>query len=113
MGIYSVASGESIGAVRTVGAHGVLSRGGWAQAQLNFAKKWQVNLAYGVDNPEASELPVGNRNRNQQYMANIIDRLTRNVSASLEYRRILTDYRNQPFANERGDHVDLGVAYLF
>jgi hypothetical protein len=46
-------------------------------------------------------------------MANVIDRLTRNISLSLEYRRILTDYRNQMTANERGDHVDLGLAYIF
>jgi hypothetical protein len=95
LGIYAVASGEDVGAVATAGAHGVLSRGGWAQAQFNFSKQWQFNLAYGIDNPEASELPVGARNRNQQYMANIIDKLTRNINASLEYRRILTDYRNQ------------------
>ncbi len=113
LGIYGVATGEAIGAVRTPGAHGVLSRGGWVQAQFNFAKQWQLNLAYGIDNPQASELPVGNRNRNQQYMANIIDKLTKNINASVEYRRILTDYRNQLFANERGDHIDLGVAYIF
>ena len=113
LGIYGSASGESVGAVGTAGAHGVLSRGGWAQAQFNFMKQWQVNLAYGIDNPKASQIPIGNRNRNQQYMANIIDRLTKNISASVEYRRILTDYRNQIFANERGDHVDLGLAYTF
>jgi hypothetical protein len=113
LGIYSVASGESIGAVGTVGAHGVLSRGGWAQLQFNPDKKWQFNLAYGVDQPDDKQIAVGARSRNQQYMANVIERLTRNISASLEYRRILTDYRNQLPSNERGDHIDLGVAYIF
>lgn len=113
LGAYGVALGESIGDVGTAGAHGVLSRGGWVQAQMNFTKQWQVNLAYGIDAPNTTELAVGERNRNQQYMANIINKLTRNISLSVEYRRILTDYRNQIFANERGDHVDLGVAYIF
>jgi hypothetical protein len=113
LGIYSVASGESIGAVGTVGAHGVLSRGGWAQLQFNPDKKWQFNLAYGVDQPDDKQIAVGARSRNQQYMANVIERLTRNISASLEYRRILTDFRNQLPGNERGDHIDLGVAYIF
>ena len=113
LGIYAVANGEAVGAVGTPGAHGVLSRGGWVQGQFNFTKQWQLNLAYGVDAPDAAELPVGNRNRNQQYMANIINKLTRNINLSIEYRRILTDYRNQVFANERGDHIDLGMAYLF
>ena len=113
LGIYAVANGEAIGAVGTAGAHGVLSRGGWAQGQFNFTKQWQLNLAYGIDAPQANELPVGNRSRNQQYMANIIDKLTKNINASVEYRRILTDFRNQPFGNERGDHIDLGLAYIF
>jgi len=113
LGIYSVASGEAIGAVGTAGARGVNSRGGWAQMQFNWTKKWQTNLAYGIDQPDDAKLPVGNRSRNQQYMANVIDRMTRNIALSLEYRRILTDYRNQLTADERGDHVDLGLAFIF
>ena len=113
LGIYAVANGEAIGAVGTAGAHGVESRGGWIQGQFNFTKQWQMNLAYGLDAPNASQIPVGNRSRNQQYMANIIDKLTRNINASIEYRRILTDFRNQSFGNERGDHIDLGIAFIF
>jgi hypothetical protein len=113
LGVYSVASGEAIGAVGTVGAHGVLSHGGWAQLQFNWTKQWQTNIAYGIDQPDDAEIAVGARSRNQQYMANVIDRLTRNISLSLEYRRIVTDYRNQLAADERGNHVDLGLAYIF
>jgi hypothetical protein len=113
LGIFSVASGEAIGAVGTHGARGVTSRGGWGQLQFNWTKKWQTNIAYGIDQPDDSELAVGSRSRNQQYMANVIDRMTRNISVSLEYRRILTDYRNQLSSNERGNHVDLGLAYIF
>ncbi len=113
LGIYAVASGEAIGAVGTIGGRGVLSRGGWAQMQINFTKQWQMNLAYGVDQPDDAQILVGARSRNQQYMANVIDRITRNISASFEYRRILTDFRNQLPGNERGDHLDLGVAYIF
>jgi hypothetical protein len=113
LGIFSVASGEAIGAVGTPGARGVTSRGGWGQLQFNWSKKWQTNIAYGIDQPDDAELSVGSRSRNQQYMANVIDRMTRNISVSLEYRRILTDYRNQLTSNERGDHVDLGLAYIF
>jgi hypothetical protein len=113
LGIYSSASGESIGAVGTVGAHGVESRGGWIQAQFNFNKQWQTNLAYGIDAANAAELPVGSRSRNQSYIGNVIYKVNLNIALSLEYRRILTDYRNQLTANERGDHVDLGIAYSF
>ena len=77
------------------------------QAQYNFTRKWQVNLAYGIETPTASEIPVGNHWRNQNDMGNLIYNLSNNVTFAWEYRRILTDYRNQIFANERGDHVNL------
>jgi hypothetical protein len=113
LGIFSVATGEAVGAVGTTGEHGVLSRGGWAQAQFNFNPKWQVNLAYGIDAPKATELPVGNRNRNQTYMGNLIYKFSPHVNFAWEWRRFLTDYRNQLAGNERGDHANLGIAYIF
>jgi hypothetical protein len=113
LGTYSATNGEAIGAVGTVGAHGVESRGGWSQAQWSFNRQWQLNLGYGIDAPNASQLPVGNRSRSQTYMGNIIYKLNLNVSLALEYRRLLTDFRNQILANERGEHIDLAVAYQF
>ncbi len=113
LGIYSSAAGEAIGAVRTVGGHGVESRGGWMQGQFNFTKQWQFNLAYGIDAPNASELPVGNRSRNQTYTGNVLYKWRPNVIFGWEYRRLLTDYRNQLFADERGDHANMSVAYQF
>jgi hypothetical protein len=113
LGIFSVASGESVGAVGTPGAHGVFSRGGWAQAQVNFNTKWQFNLAYGIDQPKASELPVGSRDRNQSYMANLMYKLNSSITFAWEYRRFLTDFRNQLAADNRGDQANLAVAYGF
>jgi len=113
LGIFSVTSGEAVGAVGTAGEHGVLSRGGWLQAQFSLNPKWQVNLAYGVDQPDAAELPVGNRDKNQTYMGNLMYKLTSSVTFAWEYRRMLTDFRNQLFADERGDQSNLAVVYGF
>jgi len=113
LGIFSVASGEAVGAVGTAAEHGVLSRGGWMQAQFNFNPKWQVNLAYGIDQPDAVELPVGNRDRNQTYMGNLMYKLNSTVTFAWEYRRMLTDFRNQLFADERGDQANMAVVYSF
>jgi hypothetical protein len=113
LGIYSVTAGEEVGAVGTPGEHGVESRGGWIQAQFDFTKAWQVNLGYGLEVPNASELPVGNRWRNQTYMANLIYKLTHDVFFAWEYRRLITDYRDQFFADERGDHINLAVGFSF
>jgi len=113
LGIFSVTAGEAVGAYGTTGGHGVESRGGWTQGQLNFTKRWQMNLGYGLEIPNASQLPVGNRWRNQTYMANIMFKLNPAVTFAWEYRRILTDYRNQIFGNERGDHLNFAAGYIF
>jgi hypothetical protein len=113
LGIFSVASGQSILAVGTPGEHGVETRGGWAQAQLTFTPKWQLNLAYGIEVPNASQLPVGNRWRNQSYMGNVMYKPSPFVTFAWEWRRMLTDFRNQQAANERGDHVNMAVSYVF
>ena len=113
LGIFSVATGETVLPVGTAGQHGVFSRGGWMQAQFNIDAQWQVNLSYGIDAPRANELPVGNRNRNQTYIGNIMYKLSPYITFAAEYRRFLTDFKNQLFANERGDHANLAIAYSF
>ena len=113
LGIFSATSGEVVLPPGTPGQHGVEARGGWAQAQVNFNARWQANLAYGLEAPKAGQLPVGNRSKNQTYMGNIMFKVSPALTFAWEYRRLLTDFRNQPFANERGDHVNLGIAYSF
>jgi len=46
-------------------------------------------------------------------MANLMYKLSSSVTLAWEYRRLLTDFRNQLLADERGDHVDLALANLF
>jgi len=113
LGIFSATSGEVVLPPGTPGQHGVEARGGWAQAQVNFNARWQANLTYGLESASAAQLPVGNRSRNQTYMGNIMFKVSPALTFAWEYRRLLTDFRNQPLANERGDHVDLGIAYMF
>ncbi|HWD97920.1 MAG TPA: hypothetical protein VG345_02745 [Bryobacteraceae bacterium] len=113
LGIFSVTSGEAIQPVGTFGDRGVRSSGGWAQAQFNFTQKWQLNLAYGIDDPKVRDITAGSRTRNQTYMGNIMYKYTPHATVAWEYRRILTDFRNQSFANERGDTANLALGYTF
>jgi hypothetical protein len=114
LGIFSVASGEAILPIGSaVGTAGVLSRGGWSQLQVNFTPKWQMNLAYGIDQPRSSDLRVGDRVRNQTYMTNLMYKYTPHITFAWEWRRFLTDFKAQRTANERGDHANLGIAYIF
>ncbi len=113
LGIYSVTAGEAIEPVGSLGDLGVRSSGGWMQAQYSFNTRWQMNLAYGIDSPNVHDLPVGSRTRNQSYMGNIMYKLTPHATIAWEYRRLLTDFRNQLTANERGDTANLALAYIF
>ena len=113
LGIYSVASGESVLPVGTPGQNGVRSLGGWSQLQFNFNPKWQTNLAYGIDSERNLYLRTGDRNKNQTYTGNLIYKYSPHVNFALEWRRFLTTWKNQQFANENGDHINLAIAYLF
>ena len=53
LGLYGGSLGQSILPVGTPGQHGVETRGGWTQAQVNFTKQWQMNLDYGIEVPNA------------------------------------------------------------
>lgn len=113
LGIFSVNSGQAILPVGTAGEHGVESRGGWIQAQFNVNPKWQVNLGYGIDIANMSQLPTGDRSKNQTYMGNLMYKFSPHVTFAWELRRFLTNFRNQQFANEQGDQANMAVAYAF
>ena len=113
LGIFSVSTGQAILPVGTVGQHGVESRGGWSQAQFNFNPKWQANLSYGIDADRNRNLRTGDRNKNQTYVGNVIYKYSPSVNFAWEWRRFLTNFKNQQFANEIGDHFNMAVAYIF
>lgn len=113
LGMFSVETGQALGAPGGIGALGVHSSGGSTQAQLNLNPKWQVNLVYGIDTPRVRDLPVGSRTRNQSYMGNVMYKYNPHFTIAAEYRRLLTDFRNQQAANERGGHANLAFAYTF
>ena len=68
---------------------------------------------YGIDDPTASNLPLGARARNQSYMGNLIWKTTPHVNIAWEFRRMLTNFRDQPSATLHADTEDLAVAYIF
>src|SRR4029077_9357021 len=76
LGIYSASFGQSVLPVGTPGAHGVGSAGGWMQAQVQLAPRWQANFSYGLETNAAVNLRTGDRNRNRTAMSNLMYKLS-------------------------------------
>ncbi len=96
---------------------GVNTVGGWSQLKFKPASKWEINGAFGEENPFAADLlqngdptyqPVL---RNWTTMVNVIDRPRSNLLLSLEYRHLNTVlFGGQTVTAE---HINLGVGVAF
>jgi hypothetical protein len=113
LGLFTGGIGQTVLPVGTPGEHGLETHGGWMQAQINFNPKWQTNLVYGIDIPDVAELTAGARAKNQTYMTNLQYKFSPHVTFAWEWRRFLTNFRNQRLLDNIGDHVNMAVGYTF
>ena len=90
-----------------------MTSGGWAQAQFNLNRKWQMNLAYGLESDEGSNLITGSRGKNQTYMTNLMYKVSPHFTWAWEWRRLMTDYQNQQSLNAIIQTANMAIAYVF
>lgn len=104
----------------TTAIHGLDSLGGWAQLKFKPKTNFEINLAYGQDDPFAGELrrfPAtayyygSSLSRNLSPFVNFIYHVRSDVLFSVEYRRLQTySLDHSPFnANQTG----ISLGYLF
>jgi hypothetical protein len=100
--------------------HGLDSMGGWLQLKFRPTEKFEVNVAYGQDNPFAGELrsnPASSvyygslLSRNRSPFVNFIYRVRSDVLFSLEYRRLDTNVLDS-HANV-ANQVGISLGYMF
>ena len=100
--------------------HGLDSMGGWVQLKYQPMASFEVNFAYGQDNPFANELRAfpGSSyyygpllSRNLSPFVNFIYRVRSDVLFSVEYRRLQT-YTLDANANV-ANQIGLSLGYLF
>ena len=100
--------------------HGLNSMGGWTQLKFKPTVKFEMNAAFGQDNPFASELgarPIVPSaysealSRNQTWFTNFIYRARSNVILSLEFRRIKTTVAEGD--GYAANHLNLALGYIF
>ncbi len=99
---------------------GLDSMGGWAQLKFKPKVNFEVNFAYGQDNPFASELrsfPAtayfygSSLSRNQSPFVNFIYRVRSDVLFSIEYRRLQTYTLDSNVNNANQLGLNLGYAF--
>jgi hypothetical protein len=100
--------------------HGLDSMGGWVQLKVKPKSFFEMNFAFGDDNPFASELreypasvyyygPL--HSRNITGFANFIYHVRSNVLFSVEYRRLQT--YNLDSNIDTANQIGLSVGYIF
>jgi len=100
--------------------HGLDSLGGWVQLKYKPVTNFEINFAFGQDNPYSGELrmfPASETyyghllSRNQSPFVNFIYRVRSDVLFSLEYRRLQTyQLTDGPYT---ANQTTLSVGYLF
>jgi hypothetical protein len=100
--------------------HGVNAMGGWMQLKFKPLAKFQINAAYGQDNPYASQLDHYPNTftytgylltRNQSPMVNFIYQPRSDVEFSIEYRRLKTMVLNDE--TQTANHYTASLGYKF
>jgi hypothetical protein len=101
---------------------GLDSMGGWAQLKFKPVAKFEVNVAFGQDNPFASEINLFPASANASYYGAFIERNRStfvnfiyqprsDVLFSVEYRRLRSFYVGGD--SQSANHVNMSVGYIF
>jgi hypothetical protein len=118
LGIDVVMNGSLMSSSTVV--QGLDSMGGWTQLKFKPWQKFEINGAFGEDNPFAGELdrfPAGqgyyglSLTRNQSPMVNFIYTPRSDMEMSFEYRRLKTMVLDQQA--ETANHFDASIGYRF
>jgi hypothetical protein len=116
----SVISKLGDGSTLETNLHALDTVGGWTQMKLTLGPRYEINTAFGEDNPLGSELKTAleapsyldaSLARNWTAFTNIIYHPRSNLLLSLEYRRI----RSQEFNAEAGsaNHINMSMGVQF
>ncbi len=70
----------------------IAASGGWVQLVLNPSDRTNINLGYGLDNPERDDLNTADRSKNELFFASLFYRLTDAVTLAAECSHLTTSY---------------------
>jgi hypothetical protein len=99
--------------------HGLDSTGGWAQLKYKIRSNFEINGAFGSDNPFAGELRLYNAHsiypgaytRNLSPLVNFIYQIRSDILISTEYRYIKSTILDS--GSVSASHINLSLGYIF
>jgi hypothetical protein len=108
LGDYAAGIFQTFNPVRLVS---IRAAGAWAQLTYDISDKWQVNAAYGRDDPFNRDLAPGQRSLNEMGFANFYYRLTPRLWLATEFSRWRTNWVGLPAG--RAFRVEPAVLFFF
>jgi hypothetical protein len=99
---------------------GLDSMGGWAQLKFKLKSNFEINGAFGSDNPSAGELRRFNANtiylpetytRNLSPLVNFIYQIRSDILFSTEYRYLNSTVLDS--GSDRAHHINFSLGYIF
>ena len=97
--------------VNTALRQSIESKGGWAQVVTNITPAVNVNVGYGSDDPNDSNLNAGDRTFATRAFASVYYQLNSSVSLACEYSNVSTGYKYSTTAN--GEIYQASTVYKF
>jgi hypothetical protein len=89
----------------------IRATGAWAQLTYDIADKWQVNAAYGRDDPLNRDLAIAQRSLNESGFVNFYYRITPRLWVATELSRWRTDWVR--FPTGRAFRIEPAVFFHF
>jgi len=89
----------------------IRSSGGFLQLTVNFNKRWNTTVGFGLDDPDDAVLKSGNRSRNSWQYINFGWNLSPQVSIMLGSDWMTTDYIAKPAG--RNNRIQLVTLFKF
>src|SRR5262245_48145 len=102
-GVFQTFNPARLVAIRAAGA--------WAQVTYDISDKWQVNAAYGRDDPYNRDLALGQRSLNVSGFGNFYYRITPRLWVATEFSRWRTNWVGLPAG--RAFRVEPAVLFFF
>jgi len=108
LGDYAAGIFQTFNPVRLVS---IRAAGAWAQLTYDISDKWQVNAAYGRDDPFNRDLAPGQRSLNEMGFGNFYYRITPRLWIATEFSRWRTNWVGLPAG--RAFRVEPAVLFFF